>query len=351
MDNFLQSTLLGNKIQAYVIWFLVLAAGIFIIGVLKTVFIHRIKKLAEKTTTKIDDFIVEQIEKILVPMAYFMLFYFSIQFLSLSPAAVKAIHFAGKVFVTIFGIKFSLSLLNYLVNSRFSKYSNSSDKLKSINAFVIIVKVIIAGIGLLLLLDNLGVKISALVAGLGIGGVAVALASQAILGDLFSFFVILFDRPFEIGDFIIVGDFMGTVENIGIKTTRLRSLSGEELIFSNTYLTNSQVRNYKRMERRRVVTRLGVTYDTSLEKLKLIPELFAQIIKSIDGTVFDRAHFASYGDFNLIIEAVYYVSGSDYNKYMDINQQINFKIKEEFDKRAIQFAFPTQTLYINKQPN
>ena len=198
-------------------------------------------------------------------------------------------------------------------------------------------------------MDNLGFKISTVIAGLGIGGVAVGLASQAILKDLFSYFSIIFDRPFEVGDFIIIGEYLGSVEHIGAKTTRIRSLSGEQLIFSNTDLTDSRVRNYKRMEKRRVLFRLGVVYQTSLKQLKEIPGIIETVIKNVNDTIFDRAHFLSYGDFSLVFEIVYYVIGADYNKYMDIQQQINFAIKEEFERKGIEFAYPTQTLFVQKE--
>ena len=210
------------------------------------------------------------------------------------------------------------------------------------------IKIVIWGVGFVFLLDNLGVEISAVLAGVGIGGIAVALAAQAILGDLFSYFSILFDRPFEVGDFIIVGDLLGSVEYIGIKTTRLRSLGGEQLVFSNTDLTNSRVKNYKRMEKRRVLFRLGVTYDTPKERVEEIPKLIANIIQETDNANFDRAHFGSYGDFSLIIEVVFYVTSGDYNLYMDVQQTINLRIMEEFQKRNIQFAFPTRTLHVHK---
>lgn len=187
-----------------------------------------------------------------------------------------------------------------------------------------------------------------MIAGLGIGGVAVALAAQAILGDLFSYFAILFDRPFEVGDFIILGDFLGTIEHIGIKTTRVRSLGGEQLVFSNTDLTSSRVRNYKRMGQRRVVFKLGVTYQTTLTQLETIPGMIEKIVKNVKNTTFDRAHFLSYGDFSLIFEVVYYVMSRDYNKYMDIQQEINFAVKKEFEAGNIEFAYPTQTVYLTK---
>ena len=201
---------------------------------------------------------------------------------------------------------------------------------------------------ILVFLDNVGYKVSTILAGLGIGGAAIALASQSILKDLFSYFSILFDRPFEIGDFIIMGEYLGTVEHIGIKTTRLRSLTGEEIICSNTDLTGLPLRNYKRMACRRVCFKLGVVYQTSLEKLKIIPGLLEKIIRSVEDTRFDRAHFAVFNDSRLTLEIVYYVLSNDYNRYMDIHQKILFSVKQEFESNLIEFAYPTQTLYLTK---
>jgi small-conductance mechanosensitive channel len=201
--------------------------------------------------------------------------------------------------------------------------------------------------GLVFLMDNLGFKISAVLAGLGVGGIAVAIAAQAVLGDIFSYFSIIFDRPFEVGDFIISGDHMGSVEKIGIKTTRLRSLWGEQLVCSNTDLTNSRIRNYKRMERRRIVFSLGVTYQTPKKVVEEIPGIIREVIKRNGTTLFDRAHFLKYGDSALVFEVVYYVLTGDYNAYMDVQQEINLGIMEEFEKRGIEFAYPTQTLFVN----
>ena len=200
--------------------------------------------------------------------------------------------------------------------------------------------------GLLLwYIDNLGFDITALAAGLGIGGIAVALALQNILGDLFASLTIVFDKPFANGDFLIVDTHMGAVESIGLKTTRIRSLSGEQIVFSNTDLLSSRVRNYGRMYERRVPFIIGVTYDTPREKLEKIPGIIKDAIEAQEKTRFDRSHFQKFGDFSLDFESVYYVLGPDYNVYMDIQQAINLKIHEEFEKLGIEFAFPTQTLY------
>jgi small-conductance mechanosensitive channel len=199
---------------------------------------------------------------------------------------------------------------------------------------------------LLVSLDNLGVDVTALVAGLGISGIAVALAVQTILGDVFASLSIMLDRPFVPGDFIIVGDHMGTVERVGMKTTRVRALSGEQLIFSNADLISSRIRNFKRMYERRVVFTIGVVYQTSLEQLHAIPQLIRDVIESQAKTRFDRCHFKGYGAFSLEFETVFYVLDADYNLYMDIQQSINLEIFSRFAGGGIEFAYPTQTLLL-----
>jgi small-conductance mechanosensitive channel len=216
----------------------------------------------------------------------------------------------------------------------------------SIGIIRFVARVAIWAMVLLLTLDNLGVDITALVAGLGIGGIAVALALQNVLGDLLASLSITLDQPFVLGDFLIVDEHMGSVENIGIKTTRLRSLTGEQIVMSNADLLSSRVRNYGRMHERRIVFTLGVAYETPRERLQRIPPLLREIIEAQDGVRFDRAHFAKYGDFSLDFEIVYYVQSPDYGRYMDVQQAINFRIHEAFEEMEVQFAYPTQTLWI-----
>ncbi len=199
---------------------------------------------------------------------------------------------------------------------------------------------------ILLILDNLGINITTLVAGLGVGGVAVALALQNILGDIFASLSIALDKPFMIGDFLVIDEHVGTVEYIGLKTTRLRSLSGEQIIFANNDLLKSRIRNYKRMYERRVVFAFGVIYQTSAEKLERIPVMVRDIIEAQQEVRFDRAHFQKYGDSSLDFEVVYYVKGPDYNLYMDIQQAINLALFRQFAVENIEFAYPTRTVFM-----
>jgi small-conductance mechanosensitive channel len=198
----------------------------------------------------------------------------------------------------------------------------------------------------MLTLDNLGVNITALVAGLGVGGVAIALAVQNILGDLFASLSIALDKPFVNGDFLVVGDIMGTVEYIGVKSTRLRSLSGEQVVMSNADLLGSRIRNYGRMAERRVAFTLGVTYETPADLLERVPRVVRRVVESQERTRFDRSHFAAYGAHSLDFETVYYVLSADYNRYMDIQQEINLGLFREFTSLGVEFAYPTRKLYV-----
>lgn len=203
---------------------------------------------------------------------------------------------------------------------------------------------------LLLTLDNLGVNITSLIAGLGIGGVAVALAVQNVLGDLLASISITLDKPFVIGDFVILDNFMGTVEDIGIKSTRLHSLSGEQIIMSNVDLLKGRLRNYGRMLERRVLFELHVPYETSRTKLERVPGIVRAIIEAQPDTRFDRCHFATFAPSWLDYECVYYVLTPDYNRYMDIQQAINFRIHEAFERENIDFAYSALNPFPQRHP-
>jgi small-conductance mechanosensitive channel len=349
MEDFLYQQFLGNRVIDYIIAGLVLIGGVFLVWLIRRLLVGRLNALAEKTTSPVDNVVVETVRKYVLPLGYAGVLYAAIRPLTLSKPLATAFTILVGAILAVTAIRFVNQILAHVFRLYWVRHKGDETRERSLQGLLVMIQIGVWGLGIVFLLDNLGFEITSVIAGLGIGGVAVALAAQAILGDLFSYFAILFDRPFEIGDFIIVGDLMGAVEGTGIKTTRIRSLSGEQLVFSNTDLTNSRVRNFKRMERRRVVFKLGVTYDTNVERLEQVPGLIKEIIESVDDTVFDRAHFAAYGDFSLIFEVVYYVLTPDYNVYMDIQQRINLALNSAFAERGIEFAYPTQTVYLAKQ--
>ncbi|UCG35873.1 MAG: mechanosensitive ion channel family protein [Candidatus Omnitrophota bacterium] len=345
----MQKVIGQNRVLDYIVCLAVFVACVLILKIFKHIILKRLKRFAEKTATAMDDFIVSLLRRVFVPLMYLGALYLSLNFLTLPVSFKKVIDVIVIAVVTFFTARMATLILAFTFQSYWIRRGKDFALERSLSGILKASKFIIWAGAIIFFLDNMGFKISTVIAGLGIGGVAIGLAAQAVLKDFFSYFSIIFDRPFEVGDFIIVGEYLGTVEYIGIKTTRIRSLSGEQLVFSNTDLTDSRVRNYKRMERRRVLFRLGVVYQTSLKQLKDIPKIIETCIQKVKDTVFDRAHFFSYGDFSLTFEVVYYVLASDYNKYMDIQQEINFLIKEEFEKQGIEFAYPTQTLYVNKE--
>jgi len=346
LAEILEYTFWGNRVADILKVFGAVVGGVFVIRVLKFVVVRRVAAWAKRTDAPIDDVFVRNISNPLLPLLYLAAVYFALGCLTIPPDAYRVINVAAKIILVFLGVRFVIALVISIIKYYWLTKEAGEARERTVRALMPLIKIAVWVVGVIFLLDNLGFKVTTVVAGLGIGGVAVALAGQAILKDLFGYFAILFDRPFEVGDFIAVGEQMGTVDRIGVKTTRLRSLSGEQLVFSNADLTDSRVQNYKRMDRRRVAFNVGVTYETPAKKLKDIPAVVEEVINDVDEADFDRAHFYSFGDFNLIFEVVYYVQGANYQKYMDIQQQINVGIYEQFAKRKIDFAYPTQTIYL-----
>lgn len=349
MQNFLNQSFFGNSVTLYLTAIGTFILCFIIIKIFKKILISRLKVWAEKTKTTLDDFLIQGIENTAIPLLYFGGFYLALHTLNITLKVENIIRIASLILVTFFSLKLIVSTMNYSLSVYLRKKGQSDIRHKEIRGITTLLSILIWVLGFVFLLDNLGINVSAVIAGLGIGGIAIALAAQAVLGDLFSYFVIFLDRPFEIGDFIIVGEKMGAVEYIGIKTTRIRAIGGEQLVFSNKDLTDSRIHNYKKMERRRVVFHLGVVYQTKAEQLEEIPKIVKKIIDDEDNVTFDRGNFSSFGDFSLNFEFVYYVKSADYNEYMNRQENMYLKIYKEFEKRNIEFAFPTQTLFLNKE--
>lgn len=339
----MQEKYLENRLLDYAWSALLLLLALLLIWIVRVLVFRRMYKNAERSASSLGMFFATTCQKTLQPLLYFGAFYLSVYNLNKHPSLAKTIYVAGIILVTLLSIGFLLRLADHSLRRR---QEDETARQPWSHGLASLLKIVIWTFGIIFLLDNLGFKISTVIAGLGIGGVAVALAAQTILGDLFNYFVILFDRPFDIGDFIVAGDISGTVESIGIKTTRLRSLGGEELVLANSDLARSRLHNYKRMQKRRVNFQLNVTYQTKYEQLKAIPGIIAGIVKNIQGAQYDSAYFTSYGTSALVFEIVYYVLSSDYTRYLEIQQEINLAIKQQFHQQGIEFAYPTQMLYV-----
>ncbi|MEA9356289.1 mechanosensitive ion channel family protein [Bacteriovorax sp. PP10] len=322
----------------------------FIVTLILKYFIIKIEKISSNTSTLIDDLVVDLLKCIKKYFILFISFYISFSFMNVDVSYNLKIDKLLMIICAIQLIQVAGRLINFWV-VKFLKIESteSGEKLASLRFMTIGLKVIVYSIIFLVMLNNLGIDVTALIAGLGVGGVAVALALQNILTDLFSSLTIVLDKPFVVGDFIVINDFMGTVEFIGIKTTRLRSISGEQLIFGNGDLLQSRIRNYKRMNERRVVQNLTVTYQTSSEMLNEIPKIVKNIVESLDSVRFDRCHFLRFQDSSLEFELVYWVESAEFNDYADKAHKINVSVFQAFSERNIEFAYPTQTLNLVNQ--
>lgn len=335
----------GNALSNYLHFLLAFAISICLSLFFKYVVIRKMKSLVARTKNDLDDVIISFLSSISLFFYIFLSAYIALQFLILNAFVRRVI---DAVFVTyvVYQVIFIVRIfIEYMLDKRATGENGASiAHVKDI--IQLIMRAVFWAIGILFILSNLGINVTSLVAGLGIGGIAVALAVQNILGDLFSYFAICFDKPFIKGDFITVGDQRGVIEKIGIKTTRIRALQGEEIVIANSELTSSRIQNFKKMEERRILFSIGVVYETPLAQLERIPQIIRDIISSIELARFDRAHLSTFGDSAYMYEVVYYVLSADYNQYMDVQQDINFRIIEAFAREHIELAFPTQTLHL-----
>jgi small-conductance mechanosensitive channel len=327
----------GNSVQDYLVAAGLTVGGLLIIRLFRRRILTRVRTLVAKSESKIDDLIVDGVGRFVLPVLSFLVIYWCINSLALSGKTERVVQVASGTVIAYFLIRFVSSTIRLLLTNYIRRQQNGEIKIKQITGLMIIVNIFIWVMGALLLFDNLGYDVTTVLAGVGIGGVAIALAAQNIVGDLFNYFVIFFDKPFEVGDAINIDGKIGTIEYIGLKTTRLRSLTGEQIVIANSDLTQSRLHNYKRQDNRRIQFDVNVVYDTPTDKLRKIPGMIRSIIETSQNTKFDRAHFARFTEYGLDFEVVYFITIADYNPYMDIQQEINLQIIEVFKKEDIQF--------------
>ena len=347
--DLLNERILGNSVQDWLFGVAVFVITVLVLRAFQRLLGGRLGRLAARTETQWDDILVGA-------LAHTKLLFLIVVGLSAGAMLLELptrTHTALEK-LTILALLIQAGIwIGVIIKASLERYrrhalEKNPPAVTTINVIGLISNILLWSIIVLLVLDNLGINVTALVAGLGIGGVAVALALQKILGDLFASLSIMLDKPFVVGDFLVIDDYMGSVEHIGLKTTRIHSLSGEQLVFSNSDLLNSRLRNYGRMFERRVVFSIGVIYETPRKKLQLIPEIIRESVEAQDKIRFDRSHFMKYGDYALMFETVYYVLSPDYNIYMDIQQAIYFAIHKRFEQEQIEFAYPTQKLLLSQ---
>lgn len=348
IPQILQTEYLGNPLSAWAVAAGAAALAFVALRVLKAIVLNRLRALAARVRTDAADVAIDLVRRTRLFFLGILALYFGSRFLTL-PDSIQGL--LRSVTVVLFFLQLGLwgngVIAFYVERVTKGKMQEDPATATTLSALRFIGKLLLWAAILLLVLDNVGVAITPLLTGLGVGGIAVALAVQSILGDLFASLTIVLDKPFVIGDFIIVGEQLGTVEHIGLKTTRVRSLWGEQLIFANSDLLSSRIRNFKRMYERRVVFKLGVVYGTPHETLERIPGMTREIVEAQPLARFDRAHFQAFGDSSLDFEIVYWVKDPDYTRYMDTQQAIHLAIYKRFAQEGIEFAYPTRTLYIH----
>lgn len=344
----METVIFENTLKSYLLAFVVIVVGVLIIRLFRRVLLTGLKRMVQTTTSTFDDFLIQGLSTTFMPLLYYAVFYYALNMLVLPQWFDQALDIAGMFLWTFLITRLIIFSINYFLRRHLSKSGRGTTGVMQLKGIMLILSIVIWSIAILFFINNLGYNVTTILTGLGIGGIAIALATQTILADLFNYFVLFFDRPFEVGDFIVVEDKSGTVESIGIKTTRVKTLTGEQLVFSNTDLTDSRLHNFKRMEHRRIVFVLGVAYSTPKEKLEKIPGIIKESITRQSNVRFDRAHFVSFGDYGLVFEVVYFVLDDDYNLYMDIQQDINLYLYEAFQKDSIAFALPTQNMILQK---
>ena len=347
---FSETEILGNTPLAFLCALAAFAAAWALLQLIKTAGIARLKALAKNTETDLDDLAVAMLEKFKRLEYFLVAFFVATHYLHRTPAFNTALNILLLVVFTYRAVTIIQDLLSYWIQKAVGDRGLSDEAKDSVMyGAQVLLKVLVWAAAVLFVLDNLGVNITTLVAGLGICGVAVALAAQAILGDLFNFFVILLDRPFKTGDYITVDDIEGNIEHVGIKSTRVRSLSGELIIISNSKLLSGGLRNYNQMARRRVAFKLGVTCQTPADKLRRATAIIKAAVASVPAAQFDRSHLAACAASSLDLETVYYVTSGDYALYARTHEEILLRITEDFRAEGISFAYPTQTLFVSQQ--
>lgn len=348
MDEFerwLDFEFLGNPVQRWLIALGIALAVALVLRVVVGIVLGRLQKLTHKTKTGVDDAIVDSLKSTRAFFYILMGLYCGSLALAIPESAGRILNICAKLVLLIqFGFWVSRAVGSVVRDIR--EADEDSGRKTTATAVGFMARIAVWTLVVLLALANMGVEISALVAGLGIGGVAAALAIQNVLGDLIASLSIYFDRPFDLGDFIIVGSEMGTVQKVGMRTTRVAGLGGEQIILANADLERARVRNFKRMQERRIVFRVGIEYNLPFDKVAKTAGLLKEIVESVDGVRFDRAHFAGYGDSALEHEIVYYVESPDYNVYMDRQHEINLEIYRRFEQEGLGFAFPTRTVHL-----
>lgn len=336
----------GRWVLATVVAALVFAG----LRVIRHVILTRLQGVVERTTNVVDDLAVDLVRGTGWPFLLILAVFVGSLFLALPPGHAMVVRRSFTILLFFQMGAWANRLISFGVDTylRDKSASELGSRLAVVALFNFFARVVVWSVVVLVILDNVGVDVTTLIAGLGVGGIAIGLALQSVLKDTFASLSIILDKPFEVGDFVIVDEFAGSVEEIGLKTTRIRSIAGEQLVFGNDDLLSCRIRNLKRMEERRVLFRFTVGFETANDALAGIGTMMREIVQSVEHTRFDRAHLKDLVADGLEFEVAYYVTIPDYNLMRDVHEAICLELHRRFYEAGIRFAHPTRRLLVEE---
>jgi MscS family membrane protein len=348
----LDAIYLGNPLKNYILFLVFIFLGVFFGKLVRIITTRYLRALASKTKTKFDDILLDALDMPLIILIFAGFFWYGLSYLVLPQKIGALASEAINVVVALSGVWFLVKFVDdFIIEFIIPLVEKSETKLDDhiIPPLRRLMRILIIIMGFLVILDNIGYDITTLLAGLGIGGLAVALASKETVENFIAGVLIILDKPFGIGDWIKFGSSEGIVEEVGIRSTRIRTFGDSLIVVPNANILRTEIENFSAMRKRRILISIGLTYDTPVEKLKRAKEIIKNILDEHHGVVLPiRITFKEFGDFSLNIRVEYFIGNLDFDYYLNTVDEINLKIKEEFEKEGIEMAFPTQTVYLKK---
>ncbi len=341
----LDQVIYGNAVSAWLVAAGVLVLAASVLWVVQRYVLRGFSRFATTTQTRVDDLVAHVLKKTKFWLTLVVAIFAASLSLSLDPQIALVLRRAAAIAIVLQGGIWISAAITSWVEGFVRRMAADADAVTTVSALSFVGRLVVWTVVTLLILDNLGIEVTALLTGLGIGGIAVALAAQSILGDLFASLSIVLDRPFALGDFLEVDGYKGSVQQIGLKTTRLRSLGGEELIVGNNDLLDSRIRNLGRMADRRASFTVGVTYETPRALLTQIPSWIETLVKAQEHTRFDRSHLVEFGPYSIDFETVFHMTVPDHATYMNAQEAVKLGLHERFEQEGVEFAYPTQVVY------
>ncbi len=332
-----KATYLGNTVNEYIVAFLIFAGAFLVVHLLQWILVRWLSAVARRTKTDLDDILVSLFAHFRPPFYAFVALWLATRTLDIVGVADIILTSVLTVWVVYQAVTVGGVLVEELMFKRIA-HDRDPTLRSALRLVVGVAKGVLWSFGIILLLSNLGVEVTSLIAGVSIAGIAVAFALQNILADLLSAFVLYFDRPFSVGDSVTVGTNSGTIAYIGLRSTRIRATTGEEVSIPNQDIAKARIQNFKRMKERRVVYTFNLHVETPYEKLAQVPDLLRTIVSETEHVRLDRAHFSGITGAAFVFEVAYFVTSAEHMVYMNAQEQINLEIVKRLEAEGVKFV-------------